>query len=72
MAHGIESAQEQDVPTILSLVNRYADRNIMLPRTEESVRATLPDWLVVCEDDGAETSTFAGAACAYNIIHKPN
>ena len=45
----IEPAQEQDVPIILALVNRYADQNIMLPRTEESVRGTLPDWLVACE-----------------------
>ncbi len=45
----IEPAQEQDVPIILGLVNQYADQNIMLPRTEESVRGTLPDWLVACE-----------------------
>ena len=56
MAHRIEPAQEQDVPVILALVNRYADQNIMLPRTEDSVRATLADWLVACEDGDADSN----------------
>ena len=44
----IRSAQEQDVQPIVELVNRFAAQNIMLPRTEESVRKTLVDWLVAC------------------------
>ncbi len=47
----IEPAIEQDISTILSLVNRYADENIMLPRTDESIRGTLPDWLVAVHRD---------------------
>lgn len=35
---------------ITELVNRYAAQNLMLPRTEESVRQTLADWLVAAED----------------------
>jgi amino-acid N-acetyltransferase len=45
----IRSAQEQDVQPIVELVNRFAAQNIMLPRTEESVRKTLADWLVAIE-----------------------
>lgn len=42
-------AEEADVLPILDLVNRYAGQDIMLPRTEESVRRTLGDWLVTVE-----------------------
>jgi amino-acid N-acetyltransferase len=43
----IRPAEDADVSLILELVNRYAGQDIMLPRTEESVRNTLGDWLVV-------------------------
>lgn len=52
----IRSAQEQDVQPIVELVNRFAAQNIMLPRTEESVRKTLPDWLVAIERQPAGTN----------------
>ena len=51
MTYRIEPAQEQDVPTILALVNQYADLNIMLPRTAESVGGSLGDWLVAIDDE---------------------
>ncbi|MBX3013874.1 MAG: GNAT family N-acetyltransferase [Caldilineaceae bacterium] len=50
MGIAIRSAQEQDIQSIVELVNRFAAQNIMLPRTEESVRKTLADWLVVIEE----------------------
>jgi amino-acid N-acetyltransferase len=46
----IRPAEEADVSHILELVNRYAGQDIMLPRTEESVRKTLTDWLVAVEE----------------------
>lgn len=46
MSIHFRSAQPADVPQILALVNRFAAQNIMLPRTEDSVRQTLPDWIV--------------------------
>jgi amino-acid N-acetyltransferase len=46
----IRPAQEEDVPQILSLVNHFAAQEIMLPRTEESIRRSLGDWLVAVED----------------------
>lgn len=49
MEIAIRSAQEQDVQPIVELVNRFAAQNVMLPRTEESVRKTLADWLVAVE-----------------------
>jgi len=47
----IRPAQPADVLPIVELVNRYAGQEIMLPRTEESVRHTLGDWLVMVEED---------------------
>ncbi len=49
MAIIIRPAQPEDVGKIINLVNRFAAQNVMLPRTEESVRQTLPDWLVAVE-----------------------
>ena len=46
----IRPAEAADVLPILELVNRYAGQDIMLPRTEESVRHTLADWLVMVEE----------------------
>jgi amino-acid N-acetyltransferase len=45
----IRQAQPQDVPPILNLVNQFAAKNLMLPRSEESVRRSLTDWLVAVE-----------------------
>jgi amino-acid N-acetyltransferase len=47
----IRPAEEADVSAIIDLVNRFAAQNVMLPRTETSIRQTLPDWLVAA--DGA-------------------
>jgi amino-acid N-acetyltransferase len=52
----IRPAQPADVLPILELVNRYAGQDIMLPRTEESVRHTLADWLVMAEEDAADNT----------------
>ena len=49
MGIAIRCAQEQDIQPIVDMVNRFAAQNIMLPRTEESVRKTLADWLVAIE-----------------------
>ncbi|MBK8047915.1 MAG: GNAT family N-acetyltransferase [Anaerolineales bacterium] len=46
----VRPAETGDVPHILAMVNRFADQNIMLPRTVESVSHTLPDWLVAVEE----------------------
>lgn len=42
----LRPARPEDVPQILSMVNRFAEQNIMLPRTEEGVRQSLQDWIV--------------------------
>lgn len=47
----IRPAVEQDIPAIVALVNRFAAQDIMLPRSEASVRQTLADWLVA-DDQG--------------------
>jgi amino-acid N-acetyltransferase len=39
-------AAERDVPPLLRLINGYADRNLLLRRTEESLRRHLADFTV--------------------------
>jgi amino-acid N-acetyltransferase len=46
----LRQAVEGDVSQILSMVNRFAEQNIMLPRTEEGVRQSIGDWLVAAHD----------------------
>ena len=52
----IRPAQHEDVLPIVELVNRYAGQEIMLPRTEESVRHTLADWLVMVEESPTDNT----------------
>jgi amino-acid N-acetyltransferase len=47
----IRPAEEQDTASIFEMVNHFAAANVMLPRSEASVRQTLADWLVA-DDDG--------------------
>ena len=47
----IQPAGAADVLPIVALVNQFAAEKIMLPRTEESVRQTLADWLVAVDPD---------------------
>jgi|SRR5262245_36892709 amino-acid N-acetyltransferase len=48
----LRAACERDVPGILALVNGYADRNMLLRRSEESLRARLADFVVAASPDG--------------------
>lgn len=48
---GLRPAREADVPALLALINGYADRNLLLRRSEESLRARLADFSVA-EADG--------------------
>jgi amino-acid N-acetyltransferase len=47
----IRPATLQDIPAIVTMVNRFAAQNIMLPRTEASVQQTIADWLVAVDTD---------------------
>ncbi|MFM7581681.1 MAG: GNAT family N-acetyltransferase [Caldilinea sp.] len=47
----IQPAGAADVLPIVALVNQFAAEKVMLPRTEESVRQTLADWLVAVDPD---------------------
>ncbi len=49
----IQPATVADVLPITAMVNQFAAENIMLPRTEESVRQTIHDWLVAVDPDAA-------------------
>jgi len=74
MEIAIRSAQEQDIQPILELVNRFAAQNVMLPRTEESVRKTLADWLIAVEQErkpGAKaTETVVGCGALVPLNDK--
>jgi amino-acid N-acetyltransferase len=59
----IRPAEEADVSPIVELVNRYAGQDIMLPRTEESVRHTLGDWLVAVADPAEQSPAPPILAC---------
>jgi amino-acid N-acetyltransferase len=52
----IRQARPEDVPPILSLVNHFAGQNVMLPRTDASIRQSLEDWLVAVEDEPTPTT----------------
>lgn len=43
----IQPAVEEYIVEIAALVNGFAAENVMLPRTEESILQSLPDWVVV-------------------------
>lgn len=42
----LRRAREQDVGALLALINGYANRGLLLRRTEESLRARLDDFVV--------------------------
>jgi len=42
----LRKAQDADVPALFRLINGYARRNLLLPRTEPSLQARLGDFLV--------------------------
>ena len=48
----LRKASEADVPALLALINGYAERGLLLVRTEASIRARLADF-TVAEVDGA-------------------
>jgi amino-acid N-acetyltransferase len=45
----VRPAVVQDIPAIVTMVNRFAAQNVMLPRTEASVQQTIDDWLVAVD-----------------------
>jgi N-acetylglutamate synthase-like GNAT family acetyltransferase len=47
----LRDATERDIPGVLALINEYAQENLVLARTEESLRACLADF-AVAEVDG--------------------
>ncbi|HRJ45483.1 MAG: GNAT family N-acetyltransferase [Caldilineaceae bacterium] len=66
MAVAIRQAYSEDIPELVEMINGFAARNLMLPRTPEAVMKTLPDWLVAVERDesGAELLLGCGSLVA--------
>jgi len=69
MAVAIRQAREADIPELVELINSFAARNLMLPRTPEAVLKTLPDWLVAVERD--ETSAEVILGCGSLVALTP-
>jgi amino-acid N-acetyltransferase len=42
----IRPARPEDIPALFALVDAYARRGLLLPRSEEEIAATLSDWIV--------------------------
>ena len=59
----LRDAEERDVAPLLVLINGYADRGLLLRRTEESLRQALPDFVVATMPaaDGGEDIVGCGA-----------
>ena len=66
MAVAIRQAYSEDIPELVEMINGFAARNLMLPRTPEAVMKTLPDWLVAVEreTDGGEVLLGCGSLVA--------
>jgi len=56
----IRTATVEDIPHILTLVNRFAEENLMLPRTAEGVARTLADWLIAVDEDDPDVPPVIG------------
>ncbi len=50
----LKPATEEEVSAIAALVNGFAAQNLMLPRTEESILQSLPDWLIALARPGPD------------------
>jgi amino-acid N-acetyltransferase len=59
----LRDAEERDVAPLLALINGYADKDMLLRRTEESLRRALPDFVVATlpSADGGEEIVGCGA-----------
>ena len=65
----IRPATEEDIVDIAALVNGFAAENLMLPRTEESILQSLPDWLVAAGDGAQLRGT--GPGCLDAALWSP-
>lgn len=54
---------QADVPGLVEMVNLYARRGDLLPRSEESIRATLGDWVMAKIDAAPDGSGGHIIAC---------
>ncbi len=59
----IRPARPEDVPAIADLVNTFAAQDLMLPRSQESIRASLHDWLVAEDAQAPEGAPQAFLGC---------
>ena len=68
MAISIRFATEDDIQPICDLVNGFAAQNLMLPRHEHQVRSALADFLVACEQAGADSNGSARVVGCGSLI----
>ncbi len=61
--------QEADLPGLVALVNTYARRGDLLPRSEESIRRTLPNWNIAKVDAGPDGRGGRVVACGSLLFY---
>ena len=59
----IRTARPTDVPALTALVNEHARRGDLLPRTAESIHASLAQWLVGIDVEGDLVACVAFVLC---------
>jgi amino-acid N-acetyltransferase len=65
MSVTIRHARAEDIEQLMEMINDFAARNLMLPRTEKAILQALPDWLVAeAEVDGSLRVVGCGALAA--------
>lgn len=51
--HGLRRAVPADVPAMADLINRYAEQELMLPKSPETLYRTIRDYVAVVDLSGA-------------------
>ena len=64
----VRPATQADVPGILALVQEHARRGNLLPRTRDSIEASLPDWLVAVVPHGGALEVLG---CVQLLAYSP-
>lgn len=63
MSVTIRQAEPEDIFAMVTMINGFAEQNLMLPRTAEAIRQSLPDWLVA-ENQGKSPAIVGCGALA--------
>lgn len=60
---------ESDLPGLVDMVNTYARRGDLLPRSEESIRRTLSNWVIAIADPNPDGTGGRVIACGSLLLY---